>query len=78
MFKPEGGLETGRTEIEELNYLLGALTKREDEEPGSVTGRSRGSSYAVKINKEVMDNLYNARGKLKLNLVKRVVDKFKR
>ena len=57
---------------------MGGLTKRESEEPGSITGRSRGSGYAVKINKEVMDNLYNARGKLKLNLVRRVVDKFKR
>ncbi len=42
-----------------------------------MTGRSRGSSYAVKINKDVMDNLYNARGKLKLDLVKRVVNKMK-
>ena len=43
-----------------------------------MTDRSRGSSFTVKINKEVMDNLYNARGKLKLGLVKRVVEKFKR
>ena len=42
------------------------------------TDRSRGSSFTVKLSKEVMDNLYNARGKLKLGLVKRVVDKFKR
>lgn len=42
------------------------------------TGRSRGSTYTVKINKDVMENLYNARGKLKLDLVKRVVNKFKR
>lgn len=51
---------------------------REEDEIGELTGRSRGSSYTVKINKEVMDNLYNARGKLKLDLVKRVVNKFKR
>jgi hypothetical protein len=43
-----------------------------------ITDRSRGSSFAVKINKDVMENLYNARGKLKLNLVKRVVEKFRR
>ena len=50
---------------------------REEEEAGEVTGRSRGSSFAVKIHKDVMDNLYNARGKLKLDLVKKVVDKMK-
>jgi hypothetical protein len=38
----------------------------EEEEIGDYTGRSRGSSYTVKIKKEVMENLYNARGKLKL------------
>ena len=53
--------------------LLGGLTRRDEEEISPLTDRSRGSSYAVKINKEVMDNLYNARGKLKLGLVKRVV-----
>lgn len=45
---------------------------------GEFTGRSQGSSYTVKINKEVMENLYNARGKLKLDLVRRVVDKLKK
>ena len=43
-----------------------------------MTGRSRGSSFAVKINKDVMDNLFNARGKLKLDLVRRVVGKLKK
>lgn len=61
-----------------MNYLLGALTKRDEDDFDSMTGRSRGSNGAVKINKEVYDNLYNARGKLKLDLVKRVVNKFKR
>ena len=53
--------------------LLGGLTRRDEEEISPLTDRSRGSSDAVKINKEVMENLYNARGKLKLGLVKRVV-----
>ena len=66
-------MQTGRSEIQELNMLLGGLTRRDEEEISPLTDRSRGSSYAVKINKEVMDNLYNARGKLKLGLVKRVV-----
>jgi hypothetical protein len=71
-------METGRSELEELNYLLGGLTVREEEDIGSLTGRSRGSSFTVKINKDVMENLYNARGKLKLDLVRRVVDKLKK
>jgi hypothetical protein len=54
------------------------LTVREEEDLGSLTGRSRGSSFAVKINKDVMDNLFNARGKLKLDLVRRVVGKLKK
>ena len=78
LVKADQGMETGRSDIEELNQLLGGLTRREEDEMGELTGRSRGSSYTVKINKEVMDNLYNARGKLKLDLVKRVVNKFKR
>ncbi len=49
---------------------------REDEK--METSRSRKSNYRLKLNKENLDNLYAADGSLKLNLVKKVINKMKR
>lgn len=48
------------------------------EEGGETSGRSKGVNYRMKISDDVMDDLYSARGKLKIDLVRRVVDKLKK
>lgn len=70
----DGGFETGRTEMEELNFLLSEISiLGQERREGNTTRRSRGTPYNVRINRQNMDNLYNAQGNLKIDVIKRAV-----
>lgn len=68
-------LDTGRSEVEELNFLLSTLNF---EENGQETRRSKRSQNNIRISREIKEQLYNARGGLKLDIVKRAIDQLKR
>ena len=70
-------METGRSDLEELDFLLSEVSMIRDER-GSTSRRSRGTPHSVRINRENMDNLYNIQGNLKLDVIKRAVDRMKR
>ena len=60
--------------MEELNHLLTEISVMgEERRDGNTTRRSRGTPYSVRINRENMDNLYNAQGNLKIDVIKRAV-----
>ncbi len=60
--------------MEELNHLLSELSLTDEMN----TQRSRQSVYNVKVHKEILDNLYDLNGNLKLHLVRRAIGKMKK